>query len=350
MRNALVIKFNCKNCGQRISVPDVHAGKKGKCPKCKTSLVVPEIHDDMHLKQQDSNIDNLQYSQHPSESELRLKLDTPPQTRFDGLSADGLNVTNESLLKLEIKEKPPERKLPWILDIFLYPTSISGLTSLGIFWVVLVFLHLLARATFIAHSRGMLLILVIVGIIVAGYILYYFMECIRSSALGRIRAPENMVSIPDVDKAVTQVMEIVASVVIFWAPLGVYLMYKVFWQSNGVTSPYDPKTDIVFWLLLGYGIFLFPIGLLALAMFDSSSAFNPLLWITSILSTFFQYCSLVLFFCIIGWLISRVLSSFERSLFFSYLFVATFIYLAMVSVHLLGRFYYINSKKLNWEV
>ena len=30
------IKFHCENCGQSITVPQIHAGKKGKCPKCKS--------------------------------------------------------------------------------------------------------------------------------------------------------------------------------------------------------------------------------------------------------------------------------------------------------------------------
>jgi hypothetical protein len=343
-KDLFVIKFHCKNCGQKISVPDVHAGKKGKCPKCKTIVVVPEINNDISLKPQDSHTDNLQYIQQPSKPELRLEKDFSTQKRFDGLSADGLNVTNESLLKPEIKEKPPERRLPWILDIFLYPTSISGLINLGIFWILPILLGFSGRILPIPFIWG------IADFIVVGYMYYFFMECIRDSASGGIRAPENMGSMPNMGDAVTQVMEIVASVVIFWGPLGAYLMYKIFWQSAGANSSYDSKTDMVFWLLLGYGIFFSPIGLLALAMFNSTSAFNPFLWITSILSTFFQYCGLVLFFCVLGWLVSRVMSSFQQSLFFSYLFGAAFIYLAMVAAHLLGRFYYLNSKKLNWEV
>ncbi|MHC4159773.1 MAG: hypothetical protein ACYSSO_11925, partial [Planctomycetota bacterium] len=131
-----MIKFHCRNCGQGISVSEVHAGKKGKCPKCKTIVVVPEINDDISLRPQDSDTDSLQYVQQPPEPELRLKSDTSTQKRFDGLSADGLSVTNEPLLKPEIKEQPPERKLPWILDVFLYPTSMSGLINLMIFWIL----------------------------------------------------------------------------------------------------------------------------------------------------------------------------------------------------------------------
>ena len=38
-----MIRFNCKSCGQKFSVPESRAGKKGKCPKCRNIIVVPEI-------------------------------------------------------------------------------------------------------------------------------------------------------------------------------------------------------------------------------------------------------------------------------------------------------------------
>jgi DNA-directed RNA polymerase subunit RPC12/RpoP len=37
-----VIKFKCIYCGQRIQTKDDSRGKKGKCPKCRHLLVVPE--------------------------------------------------------------------------------------------------------------------------------------------------------------------------------------------------------------------------------------------------------------------------------------------------------------------
>ncbi len=327
-----MLEFNCKNCGQKISVPELHAGKKGKCPKCKTIVVVPEINNDIPLQ--------------PPKAEVRLKQDPPAQTTSDESPADGLNVTDESLLNSDAEEEPPERKLPWILAIFLYPTNMSGLINLGIFWllpILLGFVQILPIPfiwiiTFIAH------------IIVISYMYYFFMECIRDSAFGEIRAPENIGSMPDAGGALIQVMEIAASVFIFWGPFGVYWVYKAFWQLEGTISPYNPTTDTVFWLLLGYGVFFFPIGLLALAMFDSTSAFNPFLWIMSILSTFFQYVGLVLFFCVLVCLLLAVVYFFQKSLFFSYSFAAVFIYMAMVASHLLGRFYYLISEKLNWEV
>jgi len=38
-----VIRFTCKKCGQKFKVSDQQAGKKGKCPKCKQSLVIPPV-------------------------------------------------------------------------------------------------------------------------------------------------------------------------------------------------------------------------------------------------------------------------------------------------------------------
>ena len=29
----------CKNCGRKFSVPQIHIGKKGKCPKCKRNVI-----------------------------------------------------------------------------------------------------------------------------------------------------------------------------------------------------------------------------------------------------------------------------------------------------------------------
>ena len=33
--------IQCTNCASKIRVPDSAAGKKGKCPKCGTVLVIP---------------------------------------------------------------------------------------------------------------------------------------------------------------------------------------------------------------------------------------------------------------------------------------------------------------------
>ena len=318
-----MIKFRCKNCGQKISVPETHTGKKGKCPKCKSIVVVPKIKVADSLNDQINLPDEKEHIISSPVPELQFEKKQPDQTeKTHKVFANGFEVTqyDEKFIKIDQPEKPPVRKLPWILDVLLYPTSMSGLINLGIFWILPILLGLIARLMPIRFIWG------IVGFIIGGYMFYYFIECIRDSALGGIRAPENIGNLPDMGDAVSQFMEIIASAVIFWGPVSFYFIFT-------------RKTDTIYWLLLGYGIFFFPMGLLALAMFRSSAAFNPFVWITSIFSTFFQYCSLVLFFCILGWLASRIVSYFQGALLFAFIFNAVFIYLVMVGAHLLGRFY-----------
>lgn len=103
-----VIRFKCKNCGQKIRVPDLHAGRKGKCPKCKNLLLVPEINDNIYLKPPDADTDNLPHLQQPPEPELCLKTNAPAGTRFDQLPALGLGVTDGSLLQSETEEESPD--------------------------------------------------------------------------------------------------------------------------------------------------------------------------------------------------------------------------------------------------
>ncbi len=38
-----ILKFSCKYCAQKITVPLIHAGKKGQCLKCNNILVIPSI-------------------------------------------------------------------------------------------------------------------------------------------------------------------------------------------------------------------------------------------------------------------------------------------------------------------
>lgn len=39
----MALEFNCPYCSVAIRVPDQHAGKRGKCPKCETQLIVPSL-------------------------------------------------------------------------------------------------------------------------------------------------------------------------------------------------------------------------------------------------------------------------------------------------------------------
>lgn len=287
-----------------------------------------------------------------SHTELRLKREPPDQGgKKNTVHSNNSTVSDahEQHAQPDVAEEPPVRRVPWLLDIFLYPTSVSGLINIGIFCVSTFLLGIFS--IFARFMCLMQLALFVVGLTIVAYMFYYIMECIRDSALGGIRAPSNIGSMPaDKSEALSQLWDIIGLFIVFWGPVVGYCIYQTISHASDIEVEYRLREDVIFWLLLGYGIFFFPIGMLAAAMFKSSSAFNPFLWIVSVFSTFLQYCGLVFVFCVLGWLILMIAFYFRQSLLNAFLFNAVFIYLAMVAAHLLGRFYYHNCEKLNWEV
>ena len=47
-----MIKFRCHNCGKKIGVPELYAGRRARCPKCGLPTKIPETYRD------DANMDN----------------------------------------------------------------------------------------------------------------------------------------------------------------------------------------------------------------------------------------------------------------------------------------------------
>lgn len=331
-----MIRFNCTSCGKRIKVPEQYVGKKGKCPKCRTAVVVPQPEVDTTPPAERKNESIFQDP--PETPELKFKQKPAAESKSEASSEYDPGIIDPYFYKSRTEEKPPERKLPWAVDIFLYPVSTSGLINLAIYWllpIILTFMYIIPFFGILCWIGSVILYI---------YMYYFFTECIRDSAEGGIRAPENMADQPTVGEAFMQFLKIIAALVVFWGPACFYLIYN---KTQAVTnnSSYQVGDDTTFWALLGFGIFFFPIGLLAMVILDSAMAFNPFVWITAILKTFFHYCGLVL-------AVSALVCLFfllQMSPGFALLSGGLFIYSAMVVSHLLGRFYYINSRNLNWE-
>jgi len=178
---------------------------------------------------------------------------------------------------------------------------------------------------------------VIINIVIRLYLYWYIAECVRDSAMGGIRAPETLSSKPGLSDMFWQMVSIVGCLVFF---LGPAFFYQYFTE----------KTDTIFWILLAYGIFFFPMGLLAVIILDSSAGLSPILLVESIFRTFFPYCGLILILCGPCALIGKMLSSSPPSLILSFILFAVFVYTTMVAAHLLGRFYWRYEDKFNWEV
>jgi hypothetical protein len=346
-----VIRFRCEHCGRKFRVPDSVAGKKAVCLKCKNIVIVPEIEGAKSVANQPetgtSEIDSKDSILDPN------LFDIPQKTGAVDTQRDVPDKALENLRKLQSyeteREPPPERKLPWLIDIFLYAASRPGLTILGIIIVVpLLFkfiVQLLGAVTLVfppmlVFFSFFVAIDFIVNILLALYMYWYLCECVRDSAAGGLRAPETIGTTPGLGEMLWQMIRILICFAFFAGPSLVYFFHI-------------RKTDTIFWILLVYGASFFPMGLLAVVMFDSFSALNPLLLIKSIFNSFFQYCGLVLLFCglgVVAVVIALILQRFRISWVLAYLLSILFVYLLMVSAHLLGRFYWKYQERLNWDV
>jgi hypothetical protein len=332
-----VIRFACKYCQRRISVPKIHAGKKGKCPKCKNIIVVPSVESAAAAAPQ-SISDDSKLTSKGADFKLTF-LDIPQEQKAQPATPD---KTLEDLRKLEAEiatdeaELVPKRKLPWLIDIFLYPISTPGLIILAIIMVIPLLIDFVATLLgpfgFFVSVPGF-----VINIVISLYMYWYLCECIRDSAEGNLRAPDVLVRAPSLGDMLWQTIRIAGCLVFFCAPVLIY-------------HRHTERTDTIFWSLLTYAVFFFPMGLLAVIMFDSFSGLNPILLVSSIFSTFFQYCGLILFFCACVYLFVKITSALPWSGFLNYIPVTAAIYLAMVAAHLLGRFYRRYREKLYWEV
>jgi hypothetical protein len=347
-----MIKFQCKNCGQEINVPGFQAGKKGKCPKCESIITVPKAASTGSIAGHSSSGEQVPGSKN-SAYDLTL-LEVPQKYKIQNQPADqssDLEEVIESRQKSDEKaeeefEPTVQRKLPWILDIFLYPISKAGLTTLAIIVVIPLLINITLNwlGTFSERFPPMLVLFVPIAIIgylamllLYLYLYWYFCECIRDSADGGVRAPETLANTPGLGELLLQWLRILCCFAIFAGPMLIYYRHA-------------RQTDTVFWILLGYAAFFFPMGLLAVVMFDSFSGLNPIVVIGSIFSVFLPYCAMIVVLISAGFLIAKKVPAIWGTPVLTVILQCLGIYLLMVVAHLLGWFYHRYEQELNWEV
>ena len=339
-----MIRFFCEHCGQKISVPKINAGKKGKCPKCKSVVVVPGPdgsnsvtgRSDSELRSGVSGIDASLFDI-PQKSETAEE--SIPQHRMTDNATEGPQELKE---RTGIAEPRPqgatESRLPWLVDVFLYPFSLGGIIHLIFLWLLIFLLCPLVMALMGLGTEY----IPVVYLLPVTYVLYYFAQCIRDSAAGGRRPPDFWMHPASSDRwdCVSQSLFVLASIAVCFWPAVVY--YAV---TGG--------TGLTYWLLLACGGFLFPMALLAAVLFDSFNALNPILIIGSIWRTLAPYCGMVLFFYAGALLFMEIDSPVNRFwLLPAVPFILTGVqfYMIFVAVGFLGRFYRRYENKLNWEV
>jgi hypothetical protein len=243
-----------------------------------------------------------------------------------------------------LEEEPPladECKLPWLIDAFLYPLSASGMINLAVFVIVPKLVSLLVSvlasllSPFLQFGTSYIIRFLTAPfyIIFGCYVVYYVAHCVLDSTKGHRRATDlPIANIYSAGDLIAQVILLLGCIAICFCPTAFYYIF---------TS----RTDFLFWVLLAFGAFFFPMCFLRGVMFDSFDALNPIEIFRSILRTFLPYCGLVLFFMAVGGFVDAVL---PRLPLWGFLRTGIMIYLVFVLVHRLGWFYWWYKDRLDW--
>jgi hypothetical protein len=343
-----VIRFNCSICGQHIRVLKSVAGKKGRCPKCKSVVVIPQSTPSPPIPPKEEPIRVIRDAA-PSFNEPARPIYAPSQ-QWHRTAPEPVADIDAGTDKFQ---PPPEQKPATILNVFAFPFSLAGVLHFILFWFGPLVIGFLERIFAVACCYGQLMI---IGLYIAlvGYFYYYLSNCIIAAAKDERTAPD--MSFEDTFTFVDllrRVFLVLGCTFVCFGPLVLYMLYfyilpavRRFWV--GPAEPLNWRADPVYWLLYGIGVFLFPMFLLAVAMFDSITALNPFLMIGSIASTFLSYCGLALLFCAIGLLMNFIGQLQPGGL--SLIAWGIDVYLIFIAAYILGRFYRRYEERLNWEI
>jgi hypothetical protein len=300
-------------------MPDDQAGRTGRCPRCKSKVVVPAA-------TQPETPETV--SPHkPTLSDL-LDLPAPAQTTPSQSQADEV-VTSEageshpaSLPVDPLAEVIEESRYPWFIDALAYPVSSSGAVNIAVFVIVpqLVAFVVGLLARFIAGAlpaggAGYLTTLLTAPFYIAFgcYVCYYIAHCVIESSRGQRRASDVQIARTlSFGDLLSQAILLIACVAVTCWPVAVYYVWT-------------EQTDTWYWLLGAGGIFFLPMAFLAGVIFDSFAALNPLLIVQSICRTFLP-----------------------RLPIWPFLRLTVRMYLLLVLANSVGRFYWRNRERLDW--
>ncbi|MHC4084751.1 MAG: hypothetical protein ACYSU3_08285 [Planctomycetota bacterium] len=339
-----MIKFYCKHCGEQIGVPAGSAGGGARCPKCKKKVIVPEAESAKPVAGQ-SNISETKGGGKYDGFDRAL-FDIPKEDESESQVSNQAGVSKEGYEELRRRKKLLDeyeaeqigkRKLPGFIDVFLYPMSFWGLVYIGI-CVGVIFLLDTVEKMFPDYLACLFFFLtLVIRIFVVLFTYWYFAECVRDSTEGGLRAPKVIGDFPPAWDMFRQMMDIISCLLLFFGPCFFYVLIVL-------------QAGIIFWLLLIYGIFLFPMGLLGIVVFDSIVGLDPRLIYKSISNTFWQYFGLVLLFVAAVLVIIVLGQKVKGSRYLFVLIRCAAFYLLFVGAHLLGRFYWKYQEKLKWKL
>ena len=312
------MELYCENCGQKIVALRSHAGKTCSCPKCGKSIDVPRQETELRQKY--------------SEYELTF-LNIHEKEEMHRLQATEMEALEEAPQETE---KLRRRRLPWQLDIFLYPLSKSGLRHLAFFMGVPIMLQILKLISPLFLLMLVAFFSMIFNIVLFLYLYWYLAECIRDSAAGWVRAPEGLGGLPDFSDLIMQTANIIGCLTFFLLPAIIYLIAT-------------KSMDVFAWLLIIPAIFFYPIGLLSVVLNDSVAGLRwHILW-SSVRKTFRPYAALSLIYIVMLLAVIVYMAS-QAGFLWKMIFRFLLIYFAFILAHLTGKFYYRYKAKLDLDV
>lgn len=326
-----MIHFACQHCGRKLKVPEARAGRRGRCPSCKGEVTVPSPSAPEPAAAQDIQL--IFPDAAKARSEALLDLPIHHETAEDREEARREEQRLRTRLGIEtLPEYTGQRKLPWPIDIVLYPANMAGLTSLAVIVGGPLLLSLLGLVLWVIPFVGVLFF--VARVLIGLYAAWYFTECVYDSARGGTRAPQAL-DTGDTSEMWERVAYVLAVWILFVVPMVVY-----FFATEG-------KKDAILWGLVAWAVIFFPMGLLAMVIHDSLSVLNPFFLLGSIFRVFFSYLGFVLFLSgiVVGlaWLWPRPFVPPVVSF-------AVGQYGMLILAHILGRFYWRHREQLDWGI
>jgi DNA-directed RNA polymerase subunit RPC12/RpoP len=337
-----MLKFRCPNCAQKLKVQDDRAGRTARCPRCKERITIPSpsasepaplaLEDELTLAPPE------QPPMVAPEALLDLAPAPAPMARSERARLAAAHVSaaeqndDDLLTSLGIEPQPRhtgQRQTMWLLDILLYPTSSSG-------WITLaIIVGLTLLVPFVGLFPFMDLVLAVIIFLYSGW---YLAECVYDSATGGVRAP----ALP------------VAGLGEMWSRVSYFIaIYTLYLLPPVVYYLFTRQTDPIFYALSIWTVVFFPMGLVAMAVMDSTTALNPFVLLWAILRTIPSYVGLLILLAVVTLLtvlVWSVLANLIPSILGTLVAQAGAVYTSMVQAHVLGRFYWRNRERLDWGI
>lgn len=208
-----------------------------------------------------------------------------------------------------------------------------------VFLLVVRLVASVAGGAVLIGAAALLMIMVFAG----GYTFGYCKRIIEATASGE-EAPPDWPDYNDLfEDAVQPFLQMLALLALVHGPA--FVMQRV-------PLPAPEVTGVLVLLLTGLGLFLGPMGLLALAMYDRVAALNPALLVLSIVRCPVQYFAAVAVFLTALGAYSSVGLALDWLLPIPYLptilATALSLYCLLVAMRVLGVFYRANREQLGW--